>query len=90
MGNVLLPDEFNAYFNLVWLFVFFFFLFGAPALCAALTKREAEILALVKSGLSNSRIAAALCLAPHTVENILSILYDKTGAANRGELERLG
>jgi NarL family two-component system response regulator LiaR len=55
-----------------------------------LTKREAEIFALVKSGLSNSRIAAALGLAPHTVENILSILYDKTGTANRGELEMLG
>lgn len=69
-----MPDEFNACFSLVWLFVFLFFLFGA----------------LVKSGLSNSRIAAALGLAPHTVENILSILYDKTGAANRRELEKPG
>jgi len=58
-------------------------------LFSLLTKREAEILTLVKSGLPNKEIAANLGLSRRTVENILSCVYDKTGIRSRRELERL-
>ena len=58
-------------------------------LFSLLTKREAEILTLVKGGLSNKEIAASLGLSRRTVENILSCVYDKTGIRSRRDLERL-
>lgn len=58
-------------------------------LICLLTKRETEILCLVKSGLSNKQIAEQLGISPRTVENILSCVYDKTGIHSRLELERL-
>jgi RNA polymerase sigma factor (sigma-70 family) len=54
-----------------------------------LTKREGEILTLVKAGLSNKRIAEQLGISRRTVENILSCVYDKTGISSRVELQRL-
>ena len=54
-----------------------------------LTKREGEILVLVKSGLSNREIAARLGISIRTVENILSCVYDKTGVHSRLELQKL-
>jgi DNA-binding NarL/FixJ family response regulator len=54
-----------------------------------LTKRETEILSLVKNGLSNNQIANDLGLSRRTVENILSCVYNKTGIKSRLELERL-
>jgi NarL family two-component system response regulator LiaR len=54
-----------------------------------LTKREAEILTLVKSGLSNKDIALRLGISRRTVENILSCVYDKTGVRSRLDLERM-
>jgi RNA polymerase sigma factor (sigma-70 family) len=51
-----------------------------------LTKREGEILTLVKAGLSNKRIAEQLGISRRTVENILSCVYDKTGISSRMEL----
>ena len=54
-----------------------------------LTKREKEIFALAKSGLSNKQIAAQLGINCHTVENIMSCVYDKTGIDSRLELYRL-
>jgi len=53
----------------------------------ALTRREAEIFALVKSGLSNKQIADRLDIKVRTVENILSIIYDKVGVNSRQELQ---
>jgi len=58
-------------------------------LCSLLTKRETEILNLVKKGLSNKEISSQLCISRRTVENILSCVYDKTGIKSRLELERL-
>ena len=58
-------------------------------LLSLLSKREAEILSLVKSGLSNKQISARLGISRRTVENILSCVYDKTGIRSRRELERL-
>ena len=54
-----------------------------------LTRREKEILNMVKSGLSNKQIASGLGISRRTVENILSCVYDKTGIKSRLELERL-
>ena len=56
---------------------------------AMLTKREAEILTLVKTGLSNKEIASKLNISFRTVGNILSCVYDKTGIRSRQKLERL-
>jgi len=58
-------------------------------LCILLTKRETEILNLVKKGLSNKEISSQLGINRRTVENILSCVYDKTGIKSRLELERL-
>ena len=58
-------------------------------LFSLLTKREAEILSLVKTGLSNKQVAANLGISCRTVENILSCVYDKTGIRSRMELLRL-
>ena len=54
-----------------------------------LTRRETEILRLVKEGLSNKQIAAHLEISHRTVENILSCVYDKTGIRSRLELQQL-
>ncbi|MCL2210948.1 MAG: response regulator transcription factor [Treponema sp.] len=54
-----------------------------------LTKREAEIFTLVKTGLSNKEIALKLSISVRTVGNILCCVYDKTGIKSRQELERL-
>jgi len=58
-------------------------------LFSLLTKRETEILNLVKHGLSNKEISCQLDISRRTVENILSYVYDKTGIHSRLELERL-
>ena len=52
-----------------------------------LTKREAEIVLLVKKKLTNKQIAAELEISHRTVENILSCVYDKMGIKSRKELE---
>lgn len=51
-----------------------------------LTAREAEVLGLVARGLSNQAIAAQLFLSVKTVQNQVSALLTKTGAATRAEL----
>ena len=58
-------------------------------LCILLTKRETEIINMVKRGLSNKEISSQLGISRRTVENILSCVYDKTGIKSRLELERL-
>ncbi len=52
---------------------------------ARLTAREAEILGLLASGLSNREIAERLVLSPRTVERHLENLYRKAGFRNRAE-----
>jgi DNA-binding CsgD family transcriptional regulator len=44
---------------------------------------------LARDGLSSRRIAARLGISPRTVDNILSIIYDKTGLRDRKELMKL-
>jgi DNA-binding NarL/FixJ family response regulator len=54
-----------------------------------LTKREQEIFSMVQRGNDNKEIAASLGVSVRTVENNLSVIYDKTGAKTRRELEKL-
>ncbi|MDR2501269.1 MAG: response regulator transcription factor [Treponema sp.] len=51
-----------------------------------LTRRELEILTMIKRGLTNRQIADALCVSVRTVENHLGHIYLKTGAVSRRAL----
>jgi len=53
------------------------------------TKREMEILNLIKLNKSNKQIASALSLSIRTIENHISNIYFKTGTENRQELIKL-
>ena len=53
-----------------------------------LSARELEVLLLAARGLSNGRIASALCLAPGTVKRHLANVYRKMGVQSRGEAAR--
>ena len=53
------------------------------------TKRELEVLRLIKQNKSNQEIAKAMYISIRTVENHISNIYFKTGCTNRQELERL-
>lgn len=48
-----------------------------------LTRREAEVLALIAAGLSNAEIASRLVLSPATVKTHVNRIFAKTGVANR-------
>jgi DNA-binding NarL/FixJ family response regulator len=48
-----------------------------------LTKREAEILAMMARGLANPEIATALYLSPHTVKSHINHIFSKTGSTDR-------
>jgi DNA-binding NarL/FixJ family response regulator len=48
-----------------------------------LTKREAEILAMIARGRSNSDIASALYLSAHTVKSHINRIFAKTGSPDR-------
>jgi DNA-binding NarL/FixJ family response regulator len=56
---------------------------------SGLTRREREIFDRVQRGQSNREIAEELGVSLRTVENNLSIIYDKTGVKDRKALERL-
>jgi len=62
---------------------------NVTALSSLLTKREGQLLQLIKQGLSNKEAADKLGISPRTVANILSCVYAKTGIKSRKELERL-
>jgi len=61
----------------------------AKDLLSLLTNREAEILILVNSGLSNKQIASQLGISVRTVQNIIYIIYAKTGINSRQKLQEL-
>ncbi|HEY8477375.1 MAG TPA: response regulator transcription factor [Chloroflexota bacterium] len=48
-----------------------------------LTAREREILSLAARGYSNRRIADELCLSIRTVENYMTVIYEKLGVEDR-------
>jgi DNA-binding NarL/FixJ family response regulator len=56
---------------------------SARRLVAALTEREAEVLACLGAGLSNAQIARRLYLSEATVKGYVSRMLDKLGCANR-------
>jgi len=54
-----------------------------------LNKREHTIFFLIQQGKTNKEIAEEMGVTLRTIENNLSILYDKTGVKDRKELEKL-
>jgi NarL family two-component system response regulator LiaR len=56
---------------------------------AQLTKKEHELLNLIKQNKTNQEIADALCVSLRTVENHISNIYFKTNCTNRQELLKL-
>lgn len=50
-----------------------------------LTKRQGEVLQLVKQGAYNKEIAASLDLSEHTVRHHLEHIYSKLGVRTRAQ-----
>jgi DNA-binding CsgD family transcriptional regulator/tetratricopeptide (TPR) repeat protein len=58
---------------------------ASPAASVGLTRREAEVLALVAEGRTNRQIGQALFITPKTASVHVSRILAKLGAAGRGE-----
>ena len=56
---------------------------SAPELPAGLTSREAEVLGLVATGMTNAQVAERLFLSPRTVQRHLNSVYHKLGVGSR-------
>ncbi|HEY6276356.1 MAG TPA: response regulator transcription factor [Streptosporangiaceae bacterium] len=61
---------------------------GRPAPPDGLTTREAEVLILLASGLSNTEIAGQLFLSNATVKTHINRIFAKTGARDRAQAVR--
>jgi DNA-binding NarL/FixJ family response regulator len=58
---------------------------GAPELPDELTPREAEVLALIAAGLTNSEIAERLVVSAATVKSHVNHIFAKIGARDRAQ-----
>ena len=56
------------------------------SLLSVLTKRELEVVKLIQDGLTNEEIAARLEIKLSTLENYISVIYDKIGCRDRNSL----
>src|SRR5690606_32081748 len=56
---------------------------NAPAACGGLTAREAEVLALVATGMTSRDMADELVISEKTVARHLSNIYTKLGVSSR-------
>jgi NarL family two-component system response regulator LiaR len=58
----------------------------APGVYGKFTRREREIVTMIKQNYTNQRIAGELCINQRTVENHISHIYLKSGCFTRQEL----
>ena len=56
---------------------------------AKFTKREIDVINLLKQNKTNQQIADSLAISLRTVENYMSKIYFKTGFSNREEVQKL-
>jgi DNA-binding NarL/FixJ family response regulator len=54
-----------------------------------ITEREAEIVELLRQGLTYNQISDKLCISVYTVNNHVANIYSKVGANNRIDLLRV-
>ncbi len=59
---------------------------GRPRAAEGITEREREVLTLVGRGVSNSEIAASLCISVATVKAHVVRLFTELGARDRVQL----
>ncbi len=62
---------------------------ASPEWFDVLSRRERQILGLMIEGFQNDEIAQRLCVAPQTVRNYISRIYDKTVTEDRVQVIRL-
>ena len=56
------------------------------SLFSILTKREVQVVKLIQDGLTNEEIAEKLEIKLTTLENYISVIYDKIGCRDRNSL----
>ena len=56
------------------------------SLFSILTKREVQVVKLIQNGLTNEEIAEKLEIKLTTLENYISVIYDKIGCRDRNSL----
>ena len=57
-----------------------------PACGVRLSARQRDVMRLVTQGLTNAKVAEALCISPRTVERHLETIYNKLGVSSRNAL----
>ncbi|NKQ94670.1 helix-turn-helix transcriptional regulator, partial len=59
---------------------------GLCARCAGVSAREAGLLRQLAEGADTRQVAERMCVSPHTVQDHLKSVFDKTGVRSRREL----